>query len=153
MKNGSMFCFNLGGWVRLPHDDGDLDGLSGGGEGQDIALNGLAVDGDALHALLHGSGVLDLDVVHGAAVTAGDREAGQGVGNAGVDLQAVQRGLHAEDVLAHVEEGPRGGAGQPTVLRLAEGGSVLARDHLAVDVGLGAVDLGDVLNVAGQVFL
>ena len=31
--------------------------------------------------------------------------------DAGIDLQAVQCGLHTEDVLADVEEGPGGGAG------------------------------------------
>ena len=88
-------------------------------------------------------------MVHGPAVAAGDGEAGQRVWDAGVDLQAVQRGLHTEDVLADIEEGPGGGAGQPAVLCLAEGRGVDAGDHLAVDIRLGAVDLGDVLDVGG----
>ena len=37
----------------------------------------------------------------------------------GVYLQAVQRGLDAKDILAHIEEGPCGSAGQPAVLCLS----------------------------------
>ena len=71
------------------------------------------------------------------------------VRDAGVDLQHGQRGLDAQDVLAHIDEGPGGRAGEPAGLGLAESGGIAPGHHLAVNVGLGAVDLGNVLDVGG----
>ena len=99
--------------------------------------------------MLHPGGVIHRDVVHSTAEAAGHGEAGQGVGDAGVYLQAVQGGLDAQNVLADVEEGPCRRTGQPAVFGFAEGGGVLTGYHLAVNVGLGAVDLGDVLDIGG----
>ena len=69
------------------------------------------------------------------------------VRDAGIDLQPGQRGLDAQDILAHIHKGPGRRAGQPAVFCFAKGGGVAASHHLAVDIRLGAVDLTDVLNV------
>ena len=82
-----------------------------------------------------------------APVAAGNGEAAQCVWDTGVYLQAVQRGLDAKDILAHIEEGPCGSAGQPAVLCFAKGGGILTGHHLAVNIGFGAVDLGNILDV------
>ena len=133
--------------MRLSHGHNNFHTFTGLCQRQEGARNRSAVHGDALHALLHGVGVLHPDVVHGTPVTAGDGVACQRVGDAGVNAQAVQSGLDAQNVLAHVHEGPCRRAGQPAVLGLAEGGGIAARHHLAVNVGFGAVDLADVLDI------
>ena len=67
--------------------------------------------------------------------------------DAGVDAQAVQGGLDAQNVLADVHKGPCRRAGEPAVLGLAEGGGIAPGDHLAVNVRFSAVDLADVLDI------
>ena len=133
--------------MRLSHGHNNFPPFTGLCQGQEGARNRSAGHGDALHALLHGVGVLHPDVVHGTPVAAGDGVACQRVGDAGVNAQAVQSGLDAQNVLAHVHEGPCRRAGQPAVLGLAEGGGIAACHHLAVNVGFGAVDLADVLDI------
>ena len=133
--------------MRLSHGHDNFYVFTGLCQRQEGARNRSAVHGDALHALLHGMGVLHPDVVHGTPVAAGDGVACQRVGDAGVNAQAVQSGLDAQNVLAHVHEGPCRRAGQPAVLGLAEGGGIAACHHLAVNVGFGAVDLADVLDI------
>ena len=68
-------------------------------------------------------------MVGGTPVAAGDGIALEGVRDAGVDPEAVQRGLDAEEILAHIEERPGGRAGQPAVFRLAEGRGIAASHH------------------------
>ena len=69
------------------------------------------------------------------------------MGDTGVYLQAIQGGLDTQNVLADVEESPCRCAGQPAVFGFAKGGGVLTGYHLAVNVGFGAVDLADVLDI------
>ena len=102
--------------MRLAHGHDNFHIFTGLCQRQEGARNRSAVHGDALHALLHGVGVLHPDVVHGTPVTAGDGVACQRVGDAGVNAQAIQSGLDAQNVLAHVHEGPCRRAGQPAVL-------------------------------------
>ena len=92
--------------------------------------------------------VLHNDFIGRPAPDAAQGKAVHLVRDAGVDLQPGQRGLDAQDILAHIHKGPGRRAGQPAVFRLAEGGGVAASHHLAVDIRLGAVDLADVLNVS-----
>ena len=63
------------------------------------------------------------------------------LGQARVDLQAVVIRLNAQNPLRRGVEAPRRRAGQPTVLRLAEMRRVRPRDHLAVHIRLGVVQL------------
>ena len=114
---------------------------------QNAALQRLAVHGHALDAMLHSGGIVHRDVIGRPTEAAGHSEAGQGVRDAGVHLQSVQRGLDAQNILAHIEERPRRRAGQPAVLGLAKGGRIPAGYHLAVDIGLCAVYLRNILNV------
>ena len=99
---------------KLSHHDRDFHGLAGGGDGEHIAGDGRTVDGDALHALLHGVGILDPDVVHGPAVAAGDGEAGQRVWDAGVDLQ-VQAAVPVSQLFF---ASPKVGASMPATIWL-----------------------------------
>ena len=87
--------------------------------------------------------VFHLDIVHRAPPDAAQCEAVHAARDAGVDAQAVQCGLHAQNVLAHIHKRPGGGAGQPAVLGLAKSGGVAAGHHLAVNIRLGAVHLAD----------
>ena len=70
--------------------------------------------------MLNPGGVVHRDAILCATEAAGDRVAGQGVGDAGVHPQAVQGGLDAQNVLADVEEGPCRRAGQPAVFGFAK---------------------------------
>ena len=51
------------------------------------------------------------------------------VRDAGIDLQPGQRGLDAQDILAHIHKGPGRRAGQPAVFCFAKGGGVAASHH------------------------
>ena len=104
-----VFCFAWDDYVasfcnspflsteKLSHHNGHVDGFTSLGKGQNVSVQCCAVDGHALHALLHRMGVLDLDVVDRPAIPAGHGEAGHRVRDAGVDAQTVQRRLDAED--------------------------------------------------------
>ena len=116
---------------------------------QHIAVDLFSVNGHFLHAAADMVRVFDLDLIDRPAEAAADLIAVPGMRDAGIDLQAVPVGLDAEDVVADHIEVPRGGAGQPAVLGLAEVLRVLARDHLAVDVGLHLVQVGDLLTPGG----
>src|SRR5690606_28594757 len=119
----------------------DVDRRAGGGEGENVAGDFLAVHEQGLDAFAQAVGVVHGDVVGGAAVLAGDLEAGPGLGHARVEAEAVEAGLDAEDALRDGDEGPGGGAGEPGVLGLARGGGVAAGDHLRIDVGLAPIRL------------
>ena len=92
-------------------------------------------------------GVLHNNFIGCPAPDAAQGKAVHLVRDAGVDLQPGQRGLDAQDILAHIHKGPGRCAGKPAVFCFAKGGGVAAGHHLAVDIRLGAVDLTDVLNV------
>lgn len=86
------------------------------GVGNDLSLHCRSVHGQAVASGLP----------HGNAVDCAPEFPGHGIvpktgGQAGVDAQAAQGGLDAQDVLADVYECPGGGAGQPAVA----GGSLL----------------------------
>ena len=134
---------------RSAHDGADGDQRAGGTERDQAAGLLLPIHPELPDAVLHTVGVFHLDLIPGAPIQTGEAEALYVRGDAGVDLQPVQAGLHAEDGLGNAQEGPGGGAGEPAVFALAEAGSVPAGDHLAVDIGLSAVDVADVLDIGG----
>jgi hypothetical protein len=70
-------------------------------------------------------------------------------GNDRSDLKAVERGADAENPLHDGVVVPRRRAGEPGVLGLAEGGRILAGDHLRVDIGLAAVQIADLFARRG----
>ena len=69
------------------------------------------------------------------------------------DGQAVERRSHAQQILRHVHERPRGGAGQPGVLALARGRCLGTGHHLAVDVRFHLAHVGLVLDIRRAVAL
>ena len=120
----------------LSHQNLDRISRTGGLGRDQIALEGPAVERDALHPVLHACGIVHADLVfrttegarHSVVFTAG--------GDAGRDLQPVEGRLHAQNGLGDRQEGPGRRAGEPGILGLAKAGRVLAGHHLAVDVGL-----------------
>ena len=119
------------------------------GEGNDLAFDGLAVDGDVNGRLFAAGMVDDVDVVDAAPELPADGDLRQTSGQTGVDHQTVKLGLHAQNGLRNGEEVPRRGAGQPAVLGFAGQIAFLAVHRLGVDVGLRAVKLL-ILNVSGR---
>ena len=113
----------------------------------DVAVNCLTVNSHGLDALLRACGVIDLDNVCRAAELSRYGEALHVVGDAGVYHKSLVVCTDAEDELGNVEERPGSGTGQPAVLSFAEVLSVLAGDHLRIDIRLGAMYLADVLDV------
>ncbi len=92
---------------------------------------------------------LDGDVVDHSAEDARGGEARPALGNHRSDLQAVERSAHAQNPLHDGVVIPGRRAGEPGVLGLAEGGRVLAGDHLRVDIRLAAVQVADLLARRG----
>src|SRR6185437_11638694 len=123
----------------------DDDGRARPGVGDQVAGDGLAVDGELRGPAL--AAVRDVDAVLGAPALAGDGELPDLAAQAGVNAQTVEVGAHAQEVLRDGHEVPGRRAGQPGVLGLAVADGVLAGDHLRVDVGLEAVDLALLLEV------
>ncbi len=113
----------------------------------DVAIDFLAVNNEGNNALLYAGGVVNLDDVGVAAETTGDSEALHLCGDAGINHQTGVVSADTENVLGDVEEGPGCSTGQPGVLCLAVVLCIAAGYHLRVDIGLGAVNLADLLNV------
>lgn len=78
----------------------------------------LAVHGERLFA-----GAGDVDDVPCATPCALDMQLAEAGRQVRLDLQAVECGLHAEQMLGDVHEGPCRGAGEPAVLALARVGA------------------------------
>ena len=95
------------------------------------------------HAVLRAVRIFDRDAVLRAAEAPRQCQVRPFRRDARVDPQPVQLRLHTENGLRDRHERPCGCAGQPAVFGLAERRRVLARDHLAVDIRLRAVDLTD----------
>ena len=106
----------------------------------------LAVYDHLPDTLFHMIGVLHTDVINTFPICAGQLEIAEIVGDAGIDAQAVEGGIYAQDVLGDIREGPGRGAGQPAVLAFAEVGGVGTCDHLGIDVRLGPVDLTELFH-------
>src|SRR5690606_25640193 len=127
------------------HDALDGHALAGLGVGHLVALHLLAVHRQLGRARL--AAVLHVDRVGRPAGLPHDRELRHVLGQARLDDKAVPLRTHPEEVLRHRHEVPGRRPREPAVLRLAGLDRVLAGDHLAVDVGLRAVNLAHVLEV------
>ena len=116
-------------------------------EGHDIAFNLLSIYSQLADAFLPLIRVLDRDMVLCAAELAVHCVITELRRHTRIDLQAFIVRLDSQDILGDVDEGPGSSSGEPAVLALSEELRVFSGDHLAVDVGLGAVHFGDVFNV------
>ncbi len=86
---------------------------------------------------------LDLDFIGHATILARCLEAFPRGRNHRRNLESVERGVNAKDLLNDGVVVPRRGSRQPGVLCFAVRGSVLAGDHLRIDVGLATVQIAD----------
>ncbi len=127
-----------------------LNGMFAAVEGGDnVSGNGLAVYRKVLDSGADVAGVLYLDIVDRVTELTGHLKAVPLVRNGRVDLQAVVLRLNSENILRDRYEIPSRRTGKPRVFSLAVTLAVLARDHLRVNVRLGAVKVAHLLAERG----
>lgn len=113
--------------------------MSSRGDLDDIALDRAAVDYDRADPALPSLRVADDDFELGSPEAPHDSIPRERCGDAGVYLQPLESRPDAEDILGYRIPVPCGRARQPGVLALSGLRSILARDHLAIDIGLDPV--------------
>lgn len=111
------------------------------------------VHGHGDDALLYIVRVFHLYVIDTFPELSGDLEIPEARRNTGVNGKPRVGGGYAQNVLGHVDEGPGCRAREPAVFCLAVEFCVSSCHHLGVDIGLGAVNLADILNVGGTSLL
>ena len=113
----------------------------------DVALDSLAVYGHRLNPLL-GTVLFNGDMICAFAELSCDLEIAEVCGYARINGESFVGRIYAQDVLGDIYEGPSCGTGKPAVLALTVELSVTSCYHLAVDVRLSLVNLGDFFGVS-----
>src|SRR5262249_18473515 len=134
-----------GGSLLLLHLAIDAHRTAGRRPRHDVALDGLAVHGEPCFGA--GAAVLHANSVVSAPAFPRDRELGDLLADARIDEKPLILRTNTEHVARDGHEIPRRGAGEPRVLRLSMPHGVFPRDHLGIDVRLGAMDFADILEV------